>query len=1167
MTVHYSRTTKRAAQFIHDDQDTHVLLHQADPPDNAEDASDLRNSTHIDESLIPGVYVFDETDTAPGSAVRVLVVEPRLTQPANGTTCDDISQAPQFIVDAHRFFVESWAQAESIPTPIFAVRDLARIKSNRLEATILAREYRSGRWTYQIRASGRDSRVSESALEPLIIDNDPYAWIQSEPAGSRELMTTLTRTKLREQLSDTVYSFRSSRTVFLPYQFRPIMQLLKGGQLRLLIADEVGLGKTVEAGLVWTELEARNQANRVLVVCPPSLINKWQDEMLNRFGFELTHLDSKGLGDMVERLETGRLPNRGAWVCSLNTLRTSKYLEDLNEGGINFDLIIADEAHAFRNLSTKSYALGASLSDWADSLIFLSATPLNLSNDDLFNLLHLLSPGTFEDHGDFVRRLQPNRVLNAIASSVHNRSMSNTDRLQTLDDLNGMAFGSAVTRRPEFHELSAILKQPDLSHSDKARVKVLCSDLNMLSATVTRTRKIDIQEDKAQREVIPIEVEWTDEERQLYEWIDKWQTERARRSEVPVGFATQMPLRLASTCLPAFRDRLAGGHYTGSKSDADLLKEEHDFGERDDDLQDAEQEEVDRQFQEFFEEGGQLSDLDSVSVASALWANQDLDAAPQEVINAARVLGPTDTKFDAFIKAIKPIIESGRRILVFTFSRPTIAYLSDRLAEIGIRHEQLHGGVAKELRGGIMERFRANDFPVMLATKVASEGLDFEFASAVVNYDLPWNPMEVEQRIGRIDRIGQKEEKIYVLNFHVPGTIETDIVERVMSRIGVFEQSIGELEPIIRESMAELREFMFDFKLTEEQRKDRIDRTLTAIETKRHNLDQVQSATNYLQSTDMAEIEGLEHDLLTSGRYIGSGELLALLQRWIQPHHDAYCRPTKDNQDLYEFRGTPELAQQLEMSRTKGSWPTREVDKYVERMTDELVTFFSVDQQHAYDNKMSLLSVRHPFVRAAIDHIPDDEPKFSHVRVASSSVPPGQYLVALALAKWTGVRSTTEFWTADVNLASLEQGNGAGNALLAAIANGTIEDLVDSERNDFFYADERVEPALTRALHELDERHNIEEQAKQEENELLVDVRRISIQETYQRAIQQIDMVIKRLQDEGKRRVIPMHRGRRNSKERALKAKLQELDEVQEGHLEVETLGIALVEVSRPVLS
>src|SRR5262249_55761738 len=149
---------------------------------------------------------------------------------------------------------------------------------------------------------------------------------------------TLTRAKLRERLTDTIYSFRATRTIFRAYQFRPVIRLLQTGALRLLIADEVGLGKTIEAGLVWTELDARNQADRVLVVCPSMLVSKWRAEMQERFDHDLVSLDRAQLDELLERVAEDRMPTRYAAVCSLERLRVWNGLEELAELSPRFDL-------------------------------------------------------------------------------------------------------------------------------------------------------------------------------------------------------------------------------------------------------------------------------------------------------------------------------------------------------------------------------------------------------------------------------------------------------------------------------------------------------------------------------------------------------------------------------------------------------------------------------------------------------------------------------------------------------------------------------------------------------------------------------------------------------------------------------------------------------------
>ncbi|MEK7355210.1 MAG: helicase-related protein, partial [Bdellovibrionota bacterium] len=449
------------------------------------------------------------------------------------------------------------------------------------------------------------------------------------------------------------------------------------------------------------------------------------------------------------------------------------------------------------------------------------------------------------------QRLEPNGVLHSLSASFFDNHKSNSDRLALLRSIHDLSFGPAVTGRPEFGELERLLQSAELRPDQVAVAKRLIAQLHALSTVVTRTRKVDVQEQKAVREAIQIPVQWTDAESSFYTAFERWQINRARLLRLPVGFVTQMPLRLASTCLPAARDS--------------VLDWSNPVGDEDLDASDD--------------------------------ANWELTSPPDDVVDLARRLGDVDTKFDAFVARLEPIISSGRRVLVFTFSRKALAYLNERLAN-RMRVAVMHGGVDRDDRHTVMKRFRDHEFDVLLASRVASEGLDFEFCSAVVNYDLPWNPMEVEQRIGRIDRFGQLEEKILVLNFHTPGTIESDIIERVHERIGVFRDSIGELEPILQSHIADLRRTMFDFDLSPDQKQRRLDEVLAAIEEQRLALDDVESATSFLSSTDGAEIDGLERDLLTSGKYIGQAELVHLLRDWTAHAPGTSCVLDKSGKHL-----------------------------------------------------------------------------------------------------------------------------------------------------------------------------------------------------------------------------------------------------------------------------
>lgn len=1070
-------------------------------PDTVASAAATRQIESVSVTLPMGVYIFDDQ-----SQVEVMVVAVGGSPASPATTGWDDEEHP--LASAYDWLGAWWEDAAAVPSPLFDVNAHAITRGAGQEAVVRSRDYDRGQWWYRIRVDGRTVTVAERDLQLPEIDDDPYEWIGRPAAPADRFAATLTRAKLRERLTDTIYSFRATKTIFRAYQFRPVIRLLQTGQLRLLIADEVGLGKTIEAGLVWTELDARRQADRVLVVCPSMLVPKWRAEMQERFDYELLDLDRRRLDEMLERIEEDRMPSRFAAVCSLERLRVWDGLQDLAELAPRFDLIVVDEAHAFRNSETKSYALGALLSDWADALIFLSATPLNLGNDDLFSLLELLAPGEFDDRYVLEQRLEPNAVLHAVSASLFDSDVSNSERLSRLRSIEGLDFGPAVATRPEYTELVELLEQERLSPSQIALAKRLMGQLHALSAVVTRTRKVEVQEKKAVREAIAIPVNWTDPEAEFYSAFERWQIDRARALRLPVGFVTQMPLRLASTCLPAARDR--------------VLNWRDELGDED------------------FDAGADDSG----------W---DITTPPSEVLDLAKRLGDVDTKFDAFLVRLRPIVHSGRRVLVFTFSRRALAYLRTRLAE-EFRIDVMHGGVDRDDRHEVMRRFREHEFDVLLASRVASEGLDFEFCSAVVNYDLPWNPMEVEQRIGRVDRFGQLEEKILVLNFHTPGTIESDIVERVHQRIGVFKDSIGELEPILQSRMADLRRTMFDFNLTESERQRRLDEVLTAIEEQRLALDDVETAASYLSSTDSAEIDGLEKDLLTSGKYIGQPELVHLLQDWAAYAPGAHCKVDSSGTHL-SFRGTAAMEIHLRGVQSAGERSRSEIDHLAKAMLDERELILCLDQEHARKTGHQLLTANHPMVRAALRVPGSAQSRFAEVRLETEAVTPGRYLVIVAIAQWTGLRPSAEFWTSAVELSSGRATDDAvGSALLAALAESQILQGKPSGVD--------LDAALREAERALRRRHEDEAERRSAMNKALVETRRISLRETHSRKVAQIERRITTLRERGSTGVVHLQEAQRANQDRLLREAEERLEQGLSGSMDVETIAVAVVEVA-----
>jgi superfamily II DNA or RNA helicase len=844
---------------------------------------------------------------------------------------------------------------------------------------------------------------------------------------------TLTFVKLANPLTDTVYAYLSTKTVFRSYQFRPLLRLLTSPYQRILIADEVGLGKTIEAGLIWTELDQRSRVNRALVVCPAVLLHKWQEELRRRFDREVEILTRRDLGRLVRLAETDD-PRPFHAIVSLESLRTAAELEVLSELAPRFDLIIVDEAHDLRNRGTRSHALGELLSDWADVLLFLSATPLNLGQDDLFNLLNLLAEEEFSDREVFNQQLEPNRHLNVLAKHLFRQTATPRALLPHLEAAAGTRYGEIVARRPEFGLLRDILdRDGPLVPRDVAEVRLYLSELNTLASIVTRTRKADTNERKIVRQVWPINVDWTPEERSLYEAVLAWVRERALRTTGVVGFSTQMPLRHAASCLPAFRV---------------LLEERH---------------EALRPSSDDFDDTNDVESFDSGE-------SFDLEDLTSRLRRAMSELGDTDTKFDQFSTELKRLRNIGiSKVMVFSFFRRTLAYLHRRLEAVGESVRVMDGSVNMDDRIAIMNDFRSGKFQILLLSEVGSEGLDFEFCQALVNYDLPWNPMRVEQRIGRLDRFGSPHEKVFVINFHVPGTIETNIFERLYLRIRVFEASIGELEPILRDEINDLTRIALDPRLTDEQREQEVMRFEAAMEMRRHDLEELAEAESYLTGIDELLIEGFERETEREGRFVGRDEIRQLLEDFFARTGARFVQPRVGP---LELRGTAELRDRVLATSVSGGASRYPLGQLLVRLADEDPLSVTFDNEEAARSGVELLSLRHPLVLAAVHRLRETTAlcRFASLRVNGD--PAGDYLAALWLVQATGLRPTLELWPVAVDLSTGAVVEEIGSALLRAAAHGGLTEggpLVPLER---------LHEALRLAESELDNRRSREEKAR-----------------------------------------------------------------------------------------
>lgn len=701
-------------------------------------------------------------------------------------------------------------------------------------------------------------------------------------ASKDTLSNLLTFTKLQFPVRNNVYALRATRTRFLHYQFKPLLKFLNSPKQRLLIADEVGLGKTIEAGLILTELRARlpGSLDRVLIVCPSALCRKWKTEMKARFDEEFTILDSEGMRTFLADLEANGEGTKLRGICSIQTLRGRQLLEEWNAASPELDFLIIDEAHHLRNPDTHSHRMGRLIAEGADSVLLLTATPVHLGNVNLFYLFRILDPEQFGSNPDALRddagELLFQRLVKANEPIVEAlrvvRSVpADLSRCEAL--LRKAIQGEDATRfraNPVIYEI--LEKLPTIPPTDVGQLIELQRDiagLNLFGAVLTRTRKREV-ETRVIREPRAIVVHWTPVEQQLYHSITQSVLDRYHLIEGDpfATFMVMMPQRQVASCIPAAIER-----YEQTTS----VK----VGGLGDELSDLE-----------IEDWSNGSDRSDTEIGAP-----DLHAAIREWRDA----GSPDTKFIQLLSTLRMLdsVEPGRKLVLFSYFKGTLYYLRRRLTNSGYSTEVITGDYSDEERQESIARFQDDPHVrILLSSEVGSEGLDFQFCHMMVNYDLPWNPMVVEQRIGRLDRIGQTSEKIIIFNFSVPGTIEDRILTRLYQRIRIFEESIGDLEPILGEEIKNLTRDLLRSGLSAEQQDARIQQTAEVLERRRQEMAQLEEGSTRFIGHDEFFSDELER-VLKRRRFVSGDELRTLIVHFFEKHHhDCSVDRNGDDYDL-----------------------------------------------------------------------------------------------------------------------------------------------------------------------------------------------------------------------------------------------------------------------------
>jgi superfamily II DNA or RNA helicase len=625
------------------------------------------------------------------------------------------------------------------------------------------------------------------------------------------LQRLLLHHRLTGRLREIIYSMDVTDTEFHAYQFKPVIKVLSSPSQGLLIADEVGLGKTIEAGLIWTELVARFDCHRLLVVCPKSLTEKWRLELWQKFSVDAKIVDAGELHDYLKR--QSERSDGFALIASLPALRPPKgweeegdskraklarYLAELAGQDPVLDCLIFDEAHHLRNSDTASHAFARLAMDVADYKLLLSATPINLHSEDLRNLLRLLDPETFENAYMFDALEAENRPLVAARELALNPRASFAD---ILDAVRSIPRGELLKIDRQLDNLIRELGRAaaEDSKAQRNRIAAQLEEMSLLGSIVNRTRRRDVNDLKVERRVHHHLWEMNPTEKAFYDAMSDIVREHAWTLDANERFLLATPQRLIASSLPA-----ACRHWA---------KRAASFS-----LDDPDEEET------------------AASPLVAKLAGACDDPALLATLDAG------DTKFGRLMYALDQnwTHDEAEKLIVFSSFRVTLDYLAEKLRTGGVPVELMHGGI-KEDRTAILARFQSADGRcVLLTSEVGGEGLDMQFCRSLINYDLPWNPMKVEQRIGRVDRIGQSSPSVSVISLICANTIEERIYERLYQRLLTIEQVLGAFESILGSEIADLERRLLDPQLTPEELDAEIERRALAIEARQQQEDKLE---------------------------------------------------------------------------------------------------------------------------------------------------------------------------------------------------------------------------------------------------------------------------------------------------------------------------------------
>ena len=633
-----------------------------------------------------------------------------------------------------------------------------------------------------------------------------------------------------KQKSGVLVAIRTSTVEPWPHQLRTYKRMLDNWPVRLLIADEVGLGKTIEAGMIIRHAWISGLANRILILAPKAILGQWQAELYEKFNLLVPIYTGKSLiwpkhhfplAPLEQKVERPDWTETPFVLVSSHLMRRRDRREELFAAR-DWDLLVLDEAHHGRRRGAGTpqekgpnlmLRLMQGLQDKARALLLLTATPMQVHPIELWDLLKLLGtpPGwSDEDFLDYFEDVNANPDEAGLQRLC--RLFQDTEKYFSIlsdEEATRIASGLGLGNIAKKNILLALREERSLIPIKRLSAnhrKALLTYLRLVSPIRHRmsrhTRPLLrayykmglLSSPIADRVVTDLPITMADQERELYEAVEDYISTTyqaaAPDKKTAVGFIMTVYRRRMASSFFALRKTLENrlARISGHMGILDETRLEEDIPEdelTDEILSGADVEEMEHHSATAEEKGAinaLLKDIAKLGTDSkALRLEQELHTALAEGYDSA---------------------------IVFTQYTDTMHFLKDFLADridLSIGCFSGSGGLRKDTSGSwtacskeeIKRLLRKGAFDVLLCTDAAGEGLNLQYCGVLINYDLPWNPMKVEQRIGRIDRIGQKYSKVRIINMAYADTVEADVYFALSARIGLFNGVVGKLQPIL----------------------------------------------------------------------------------------------------------------------------------------------------------------------------------------------------------------------------------------------------------------------------------------------------------------------------------------------------------------------------------